>query len=579
MTREQPIESAPTQRPDWIRRPWCVATAVGLLILSFISNLVFLYNHCPFDLSEDESHYWQWSQRLAWGYYSKGPGIAAIIHAAVAVGRWFGQAHATMPVIRTPAVIFSLVSGLTSMFFVRRIFRDDRAGLMVIILSAGMPVFAVGSLIMTIDSPMYCAWALATLCLWLAVEPRPGPANRVVPTSAGKARWWWLYAAGVFTGLGILCKPVLLFLPPSLAIAAGFNRWLRSRLATWNSLGALLVALLMQIPTLLWNAAHHWVMFRTIGGEGGLGGTIHLWSRIRQLPGHVLLYIGSQAGICAGILFVLLVLAIVDGILHCRRNTDPVQAAPWCFLLAMTLPIFAFYFLVSLWNKVQPNWPAAGYFSGMALLAGIATQRWNEPARNRWYRRWVVAAVAVGFVLTVFAENVQRLYPLLGRLEINSRHISPKKWDPAFRLHDLKLRGRAIQKVRLSMWSGRGPLPLVIARRWDTASSLAFYLPGRPFVFCIQSMVGGPVNQFDLWPGIDQINPKTGKLRYAGRAAVLTGNFPPAAFAKIIVPAFARISPLEIVPLYYDGIYIEHLNVWKCYGFKGFPRGKFRRSY
>ncbi len=130
----------------WIRKAWCVRTALGLLLLGFFSNLLFLYHHCPFDLSEDESQYWLWSRHLAWGYYSKGPGIAGIIYAATAVGHWFGQ-HATMPIIRTPAIIFAFFSGLASLLLARRMFRDDRAGLMVIALSAGVPVFAVGSLI------------------------------------------------------------------------------------------------------------------------------------------------------------------------------------------------------------------------------------------------------------------------------------------------------------------------------------------------------------------------------------------------------------------------------------------------
>ena len=596
----------------WIKRPWCLGLAGGILALGLISNLLFLYHHCPFDLSEDESFYWLWSRHLAWGYYTKGPGIAWIIHAAVTVGRWFGQAHATMPVIRTPAVIFAFISGLMSLLLARRIFRDDRSALMVMVLSAGMPVFAVGSLLITIDSPMYCAWAMATWCLWMAVEPRSTSALRpdrfsaalehsgtppksawgrsrlVAPATYGRpqqspaaltakngppsspARPAWLYAAGVLIGLGMLVKPVLLFLPPSLAIAAWSNRYLRRQLATWHSAGALLLALVLQVPTLLWNAAHGWPMFRAIGAEGGIGPTAHILTHLREMPGHVLLYIGSQVGIAAGIMFVLLVLAAIDAILISRRHDDPQVTAPWCFLLSLALPIFGFYFVLSFWSKVQPNWPAAGYFTAMIILAGIATRRWNQPEKNRAYRRWLVAAVAVGFALFVFGENTQRLYPLAAKWDSNGRW-PPQKWDPAARLHGLKARGAAIQRVRRSMGRQDGHWPLVISNRWDTASSLSFYLPGHPFVFCIESLGGGPKTQFNLWPGLDQINPRTGKLRYQGRNAVLTGAFSSGVLKHWIQPAFRRMGHARLIPVYYRGVRMKTLVVWRCYGFKGFP--------
>ena len=548
---------------EFIRRPWCSVVAITLLIVSFISNLVFLYHHCPFDLSEDESHYWLWSQHMAWGYYSKGPGIAAIIYVATHIGRMFGAPLASMPVIRTPAVIFSLLSGVATWFLARRMFRDDRAGLMAILLSDGAPVFAVGSLIMTIDSPMYLCWAWAVVCLWMAVEPRP---NGELPQ--GKAPAGWLYLSGVLFGLGILAKPVLLFLPPSALIAAMMNPYLRRRLATWNSLGAVLVGLAMQIPTLIWNAQHHWIMFLHIGGEGGLESRSGLLAHLEQLPAHVGLYIGSQAGILAGILFGLLVAAIWQVIVRLRRSHDEIEKVRWAFLIGLTLPIFGFYFILSLWTKIEPNWPAAGYFTGIVLLAGVATHWFNDPGKlQKAWRFWIIAAVVWGFSLTVLAENVQRLYSWAATWEHNG--IPFPRWDPAARLHGMKLRADAIEKVRMSMWNGKGPKPMVISNRWDVASSLDFYIPDHPFVFCIGQICGGRQSQYDLWPGIDQ-KTKSGRLRYAGRDAVLTGSFSGPIFNHVIRPAFKKVSPMMHIPLYYHHVLFKTLNVWKCYGFKGF---------
>ena len=129
------------------------------------------------------------------------------------------------------------------------------------------------------------------------------------------------------------------------------------------------------------------------------------------------------------------------------------------------------------------------------------------------------------------------------------------------------------------MRTGHGPLPLVIADRWDEASSISFYLPGHPFVYCIQSLTGGRESQFNLWPGIDQINPTTGKLRFAGRNAVLIGWFSPGVFNHLIRPAFARIGKMQMIHLYYHGVFMKGLALWKCYGFKGFPRSAGKTWY
>ena len=99
--------------------------------------------------------------------------------------------------------------------------------------------------------------------------------------------------------------------------------------------------------------------------------------------------------------------------------------------------------------------------------------------------------------------------------------------------------------------------------------SLDFYIPDHPFVFCIGQICGGRQSQYDIWPGIDQ-KTKSGRLRYAGRNAVLTGSYSGPIFNHVIRPAFKKVSPMMHIPLYYHHVLFKTLNVWKCYGFKGF---------
>src|SRR6201993_738253 len=58
------------------RAVWIFIGALTLIRLSMLGST---------DLEFDEAHYWMWSERLAPGYFSKGPGIAFAIRASTAL--------------------------------------------------------------------------------------------------------------------------------------------------------------------------------------------------------------------------------------------------------------------------------------------------------------------------------------------------------------------------------------------------------------------------------------------------------------------------------------------------------------
>ena len=58
------------------------AAALALALGLFAMRMAYLAWACPYTLIEDEAQYWEWSRRIDWSYYSKGPGIAWAIGAA-----------------------------------------------------------------------------------------------------------------------------------------------------------------------------------------------------------------------------------------------------------------------------------------------------------------------------------------------------------------------------------------------------------------------------------------------------------------------------------------------------------------
>lgn len=563
-------------------RRWCLHLAIALVLLGALSNAFYLWHSCPIDLSEDESHYWEWSRHLDYGYYSKPPGIAWVIYLAARIG------GATMPAIRMPAVLFGLLSGLLSLFLARRIFKDNRAALTVILLSAAVPMFSVGSLLITIDSPMYLAWAASVFCLWRAVEATENDNRANIP---------WLYLAALAAALGMLFKPVLIAIPICALLGSLFDEGIRRAFKTWHALPALALFLLSLLPTLLWNARHHWVTFMHIATQGGfVGGE----QQKHAYPVETLLrfanFIGGQAGGMAGGMFVLLLIAVI---LAWRWARDlgqksaimPIgakaalrlahQRTRWAFLLAFTVPLWLFYLLMNFWKNTEINWPAASYFTGMILLAGVFVRGWNSPTPNirRAWRAWGTGIIIVGFLLSALAMNLDKFYPLCARhlenLQNSPRYTKslwfPGKWDPAAKkLRGFAERGRIVGKFRDQLRTETGQDPLIVTPRYDTSSSLAFYVPGQPFVYCIMSAVGGRQSQYDLWPGINQKDP-AGNLAFAGRPMLFVGVEDPRIIDSLLRPAFDRLSQPIHAPIWYHGIHLRDVTIIKAYGFKGMP--------
>ncbi|HLL90504.1 MAG TPA: glycosyltransferase family 39 protein, partial [Tepidisphaeraceae bacterium] len=249
----------------------CRAILAAGLVAWVLGNVAYLHWLCPYDLSGDEAHYWDWSRRLALSYYSKGPLVAYLIRASCAT---FGD---TMQAVRYPAVLCSTGTLLLTYLTARRLFASDRLALGATAALAAVPVLLVGSVLMTIDPPMLTAWAAATYFAVLAIF--------------GGKRWAWVLV-GVAVGIGFLAKySALLWFVGLLGFLwtdARTRRMPRTRISgasddvrapesglegsgvdVGGPLVALGIALLFTIPVIWWNHAHGWVSLRHVAKQTG----------------------------------------------------------------------------------------------------------------------------------------------------------------------------------------------------------------------------------------------------------------------------------------------------------------------
>lgn len=537
----------PATTPDShpARSPF-VALAVAMLLVTAL-RLAYLAWGSPYALIEDEAHYWEWSRRLDWSYYSKGPGVAWTIAASTAL---LGTSELG---VRAPAALALGVTAWAVGALAWRMFADRRAAWVAAALVLLAPIMQMLALLMTIDGPYLACWALACLAAWSAL--------------ARRGRWAWV-ALGACVGAGFLYKYTILLLPPGLAVAMlamrGRGLTLTPRWGAWAAAGAGLAAL-FSTPVVVFNAREGWPTVRhLLGHVNAPGGDVTTSEPWRYDPVWTLEFVGGQLLLVGPVL----VLAAYCAWELWRRPRTPADRAAVAFGVPLALPMLAFYALLTLVTRVEGNWPVAGYVTLLALCGGGvpgaldqlkgARQRWRalpEPRPRARKCAWPLArtpqlhraqawrlTIAYGLIAGVgmLRLDLLTLVPVLGAPYRAGEELR-RPIIPMNRLMGIGDIARRVDGLRASLRERTGAEPFVLAQHYGRASQLAFYLQGRPTVYCSSSLMGGRRTQYDYFADTDLRSPAVG-ARLAGRPAVALG-----ATAGQWQELFASVEPLGVL--------------------------------
>lgn len=412
-------------------------------------------------LTNDEAYYWEWSHRLAAGYFDHPPAIAWL----VALG------PDTALGVRLGAVLAGTLAGVALIRTARRLGGDEAAWWAALIFTC-LPLASAGYVLATPDAPLLLALAWT---LHAVVEALSSPVG-----SRASLRWWTL--AGVAVGVAMLSKYTAVLVPAAIALSCALYAPLRARFRESGPWVAVAVASLVLAPNLWWNATHEWTSFAFQLGHG-LGaprstGVAAVLQREFNL-------VGGQAGLTSPILFVLLLGAVWRAL---RARGDDVAR------LLGTVSVFVLLFFA--WSatrkNVEANWPAAAWLPAMILLAVEAARA----HRTAWLRGglWLGGAL----VVVVYVDASTLLAPRLG--------LRPRR-DPVSQAYGWEGVARDVEAaVRTAQAPGPGdslpPRVWVAADRYQDAAQLSWSLArrgaGTPGVFSLN--LGSRPNQYDLWP-------------------------------------------------------------------------------
>jgi 4-amino-4-deoxy-L-arabinose transferase-like glycosyltransferase len=451
------------------RSVWFFVIALTVIRLSMLATT---------DLEFDEAHYWMWSERLAPAYFSKGPGIAFAMRASTAI---FGANEFG---VRFFSPVLAAGTSLLMFYFARRLF-GATAGLWTVIALNVTPIFNIGAFLMTIDSLSVFFWLAAMFTFWLALERSPC------------FSWHWPLT-GLLVGLGFLSKYTNALELVSIMLVLVLAPRLRQEFARPGLYLLLGVFGLCTIPPIVWNAQHAWITLVHLRSRGGIeqGFGLHPLEAVSFLGEHFLAY--------SPFLF----LALAWGVIASWRRVN--QQFKVLFLMWFGLPVFVFYFLLSINKSAAPNWDALA-FLGFGLLAIYFW--WGRLERSLILRLGAGAALLVGLIMSVIALDTDLL---------RTAGVEFQRSDPSDRMRGWKSATRAVEKTRNDLEAKLGEKLFLIADARDRASEISFYLrdkrpegPSHPPVYITESQ--DMVNQFSFWPRYDEfVEIKPGSPRPEG---------------------------------------------------------------
>lgn len=583
-------------------RTWpCAAAAAALLLVQAVVHFVFLARDCPLDLSGDEAHYWEWSRRLDWSYYSKGPLVAYIIAAARAMlAQWSERLVGSEALaVRFPALLLSVGTGMGIFTLAQQTLGRPRQALAAVALTFTVPILAAGSFLMTIDAPLACLYVWTLVCVLRGLR--------------SSQTWPWL-VAGVLIALGILAKYTMVLIFPTVLLAMLLGPAFRSALHRPGPYLGALLGLTGFVPIAVWNMQHDWVGFRHVAGQAGVSG------RTAFDPLGPLAMLAGQLAVVGPVWFTAMVWAVVS---FMRRGapryepgapatgpasepraaaTGPRSARPptggaahdpnpvfaartenpreptTVFLLCATAIPWLVFLIFSPVTKIQPNWPVLALLPGLSLLVGWLVHL-REPSRRlrsglvggRTANVLITAGVLFGGAGVGLLHVSETLMPLFGWL---ARHEPPwsltpvAKYDPSARLRGWSQLGAAVGRA-LAAERATGRAPFIITDDYQVASQIAMYCPGEPTTFCLQAALGDRQSQYDLW----RPNPIRDPAAFRGRPCIYVGALKPELTGQVpsrhVALRGARLA--ETVTHRVRGHAVAVWAVYACDEFTGLP--------
>ncbi len=323
------------------------------------------------DLRTDEAYYWTLSKEHVLSYLDHPPMVAWLVRFGTAI---FGD---TSFGARFGGLLAMWIAWVLLADIVWRLTRNRGAVALAVLMPLAAPEYGLFASRIVPDTGLI-AFSLAMV--WSLVRL----------TESNDGRWW--LAAGLFGGLSLLSKYTAVFLAPAIAAFLLVPPWRMRWLRSFYPWAAIVIALLVFSPVLVWNGQHDWASFKF---QFIRAGADHGFSS--RTVGD---FLGLQLALVGPILFPV---ALAGTAMLAWRGTRRQDAALILISTCALVP-FAYFLWKSLSLRIGDTWPLVIWPFAFAAAA-INLVEMSKEQRGGWIARtaapWAKAAIALGVVLNV----------------------------------------------------------------------------------------------------------------------------------------------------------------------------------
>jgi 4-amino-4-deoxy-L-arabinose transferase-like glycosyltransferase len=398
-----------------------------LYLIGFFSLLRLLVAF-TLELGNDESYYWLYGQQLQWNYFDHPPMVALWVRlftANLALQDWEGFVR-----------LGSVVGCALSTWFIYKAsstLHSERVGwLAAVLYNTSFYAGVITGILIWPDSPQMVFW---TFSLWMLA--------RVVRHEKDWGSWLLF---GLASGLCIMSKVHGAFLWVGLGLYLLFRQ--RDWLLRPQLYAAVVVAVAVAMPILVWNVQHDFATYRFHSGRVKVEElTINAVSFGEEVAGQLLFNNPFN------------VLLVVAGLLAWRKHS---RIKPLRLYNLVALPLIGLLLAISLFRDTTlPHWSGPAYVT-LLPLAAVQLQAWDGKRLFPKMLRWCLGASAVFFI----SWNVLvHFYPGTPGVRSGTELGSG---DPSLDLYGWEEAGKSFaafhqQEVQKGTMPANAPL---VARKW-----------------------------------------------------------------------------------------------------------------
>jgi hypothetical protein len=323
-----------------------------IAVLAIIST----YYNQFLPLHGDEAYYWMWSYHLQTGYYDHPPLIAYMIY----ITNYISEAEWGVRLV----TVFSMSVAAVYLYKLAAEMFSEKIALITIMIFTSTLLVQAGYTILTPDAPLILFWMMAVYHSWRAFEE-----NKLLD----------YVIAGSALGLMMLGKYTAILFPFILLIFIMIKR--RDILLNPKFYLAIVLAVIVVSPMILWNYQNDWISFNFQMNHGEHKETTIDLNLFLE-------FFGGQFGI-----FTPIFMGFVFYILFKKREVY--HDNKLLFLLLFFLVPFLFFHYKSLFGRMELNYTAPAFLSITIIIAYMI----DKYSFNKIFKYGVILALVLSFIV------------------------------------------------------------------------------------------------------------------------------------------------------------------------------------